>query len=282
MCQLPSRENAPIPHRLLPANLPDSTAEYKLLHKKQAASERMAVRWGCMRPSGSTPNDWLAPPNLAAASAAQREIAALAETADRLGPMRMIAGADTSMKWRDARGPIHAAIAPLRWPRGPDIEPLCLTAIPSIPYVPGYLGFRETPALVALLEHMAEPPDLILVDGHGRAHPRRCGIATHFGVVADIPTIGCAKSILCGRIEGKLGPDRGDRAPLVDRGEVVAVALRTRARANPIYVSTGYRVALDSAVEWVLRLCDGRRLPLPIRMAHDAANAARRVAEAQT
>lgn len=227
------------------------------------------------------PADWLAPPDLSAAAKVQREIAAAGETTDRLGPVRMVAGVDTSMRWRDVRGPIHAAVAPLLWPPGEPLPGASVTMVPRIPYVPGYLGFRETPAIVAALRRLGTMPDLILVDGHGRAHPRRCGIATHLGVVADVPTIGCAKTLLCGRIEGELGPMPGDRAPLVDRGEVVGVALRTRPRAQPIYVSIGHRVSLDTAVSWVLKLCDGRRLPLPIRLAHNAANATRRAAEAQ-
>jgi len=227
------------------------------------------------------PPDWLAPPGLRAASEAQRQIAAVAEDRDRLGRVALIAGVDTSMAWRDTRGPIHAAVAPLAWPPGEAVTPVSLTVVPAIPYVPGYLGFRESPAIIAALDLLPEKPDLILVDGHGRSHPRRCGIATHLGVLADIPTIGCAKTILCGRVAGELGDAPGSRAALVDRGETVGIALRTRARAQPIYVSTGHRVSLETAVEWVLRLCDGRRLPLPIRMAHDAANAARRAAAEQ-
>lgn len=227
------------------------------------------------------PSHWLNPPDLQAATEVQREIAAIAVCEDRIGAVRRIAGVDTSMKWRDSRGPIHAAAAPIEWPGGAVLAAASISVVPPIPYVPGYLGFRETPAILSALELLDEPPDLMLVDGHGRSHPRRCGIATHVGVLADVPTIGCAKTILCGRVEGELGAERGSRAPLVDRGEIVAVALRTRERATPIYVSTGHRVSLETAVEWVLKLCDGRRLPLPIRLAHDAANAARRVAEAQ-
>lgn len=227
------------------------------------------------------PSHWLNPPGLQAATEVQREIAAIAVCEDRIGAVRRIAGVDTSMKWRDSRGPIHAAAAPIEWPGGAVLAAASISVVPPIPYVPGYLGFRETPAILSALELLDEPPDLMLVDGHGRSHPRRCGIATHVGVLADVPTIGCAKTILCGRVEGELGAERGSRAPLVDRGEIVAVALRTRERATPIYVSTGHRVSLETAVEWVLKLCDGRRLPLPIRLAHDAANAARRVAEAQ-
>lgn len=213
---------------------------------------------------------WLHPATLAAATGIQREIADACETADRPAAPDMVAGADTSSKWRDVRGPIHAAIAPV------GAAPATASAIPPFPYVPGYLGFREAPALVAAWSALAAKPGLLLVDGHGRAHPRRCGIAVHLGVLLDVPAIGVAKSLLCGRVEGVLGDERGATAPLVDRGEVVAMAVRTRARALPIYVGIGHRVSLATAVAAVLALCDGRRLPLPIRLAHDAANAARR------
>lgn len=220
--------------------------------------------------------DWLDPPSLKDATRAQREIAEACETEDRIGEVRLIAGTDTSAKWRDQRGPIHAAVAPLRWPSREVLPAVTVTRIPPFPYVPGYLGFRETPALVAAWERQAEKPDMLFVDGHGRAHPRRCGIATHLGVLLDVPTVGVAKSILCGRVEGELGEVPGSTAPLVDRGEVVAMALRTRARALPVYVGTGHRVSIDTAVRWVLDLAEGRRLPLTTRLAHDAANAARR------
>jgi deoxyribonuclease V len=219
--------------------------------------------------------DWLSPPTLRDATQAQREIAEACETVDRIGPVRLAAGADTSMKWRDSKGPIHAAIAPFTWPEKVPLAPACATRIPPFPYVPGYLGFREAPALLAAWEVLAETPDLLFVDGHGRAHPRRCGIATHIGVLLDVPTIGVAKTILCGRVEGVLGDAPGSTAPLVDRGEVVALAVRTRARALPVYVGTGHRVSLETAVAWVLALSEGRRLPLPTRLAHDAANEAR-------
>lgn len=226
--------------------------------------------------------EWLEPESLRAATAIQREIAELAEAVDRLGPVRLIAGADVSMRWRDTRGPIHAAIALLNWPDKRLLASASLTVTPRFPYVPGYLGFREAPALIAAWGRLEEKPDLLLMDGQGRAHPRRCGVATQLGVLLDVPTIGVAKSLLCGAVEGGPGERPGDRAPVVDRGEVVAMAVRTRAGARPIYVSTGHRISIETAVEWVLALCGGRRQPLPIRLAHDAANAARRAAsEAQ-
>lgn len=212
---------------------------------------------------------WLHPATLAQATEAQREIAAACIAEDRFGTIAQVAGADTSMKWRDSRGPIHAAIAPVGAPAA------VATAIPPFAYVPGYLGFREAPALVAAWETLERKPDLLFVDGHGRAHPRRCGIATHLGVLLDVPAIGVAKSLLCGRVEGDLPDEAGATAPLVDRGELVGMAVRTRARALPVYVGVGHRISLETAVAWVLRLGQGRRLPLPIRLAHDAANAAR-------
>lgn len=220
--------------------------------------------------------DWLNPASLGDATRAQREIAEATETDDRIGDVQLIAGADTSMKWLDSRGPIHAAIAPVRWPERTVLPAATASQIPPFAYVPGYLGFREAPALVSAWEMLAEKPDVLFVDGHGRAHPRRCGIATHLGVLLDVPTVGVAKSILCGRVEGVLGDAPGSIAPLVDRGEVVAMAVRTRARALPVYVGTGHRVSLDTAVAWVLDLAEGRRLPLTTRLAHDAANEERR------
>lgn len=222
------------------------------------------------------PTGWRDPPDLRAATAIQHEIAAACEQHDRLGAVRIVAGADTSNIWRDSRGPIHAAIAPLAWPGNATLPPASATRIPPFAYVPGYLGFREAPSLIAAWETLAEKPDLLFVDGHGRAHPRRCGVATHIGVLLDVPAIGVAKSLLCGRLDGELGPAPGDSVAVIDRGEVVAIALRLRARAAPVYVGIGHRVSLETAVGWVRASSDGRRLPPPIRAAHDAANAARR------
>lgn len=225
------------------------------------------------------PEAWIAPDSLVAAARAQHEIAAACETRDRLDSAAGIAGADTSCEWRDGRGPIHAAIAPIAWPSGLPREAASASLVPPMPYIPGYLGFREVPALIAAWERLADKPGLLLVDGHGRAHPRRCGIATHIGVLLDVPAIGVAKSLLCGTIAGEVGPRAGDRAPIVDRGEVIGMALRTSPRGTPVHVGIGHRVSLETAVAWVLRLTRGRRLPLPIRLAHDGANIARRAYE---
>ena len=125
--------------------------------------------------------------------------------------------------------------------------------------------------MLGALAMLSIRPDAILVDGHGVAHPRRFGLACHVGLLTDTPTIGCAKSILCGRPEGGPEPQPGSQAPLVDRGEPVGAAVRTRAAANPIYVSVGHRVSLERAVELTLACCKGYRMPEPTRLAHLAA-----------
>ena len=141
---------------------------------------------------------------------------------------------------------------------------------PGLPYVPGLLSFRETPVLIDALERLDLTPDIIIADGQGLAHPRRFGIACHIGVLANTPTIGCAKSILRGK-HGPLGGEAGAQAELVDRGQVVGVALRTRSNVSPVYVSVGHNVDLTSEADWVLACCVGRRLPETTRLAHEAA-----------
>jgi deoxyribonuclease V len=145
----------------------------------------------------------------------------------------------------------------------------------TFPYIPGLLSFRELPALEAAWEKLDVRPDLLVFDGQGIAHPRHFGIACHGGLLFDLPSIGCAKSILVGKHE-PLGEERGATAPLVHRGEVVGVALRTRDRVNPVYVSPGYRMDLATAVEWVLRLAPRYREPETTRRSHRLVNELRR------
>lgn len=136
----------------------------------------------------------------------------------------------------------------------------------SMPYVPGLLSFRELPALVAALERLPQVPDLVFVDGQGIAHPRRLGIAAHFGVVTGLPTIGVAKNVLCGRHEAP-GAGVGERTPLIHRGEHIGWALRSKLRCNPLIVSPGHRVSMQGALDGVLRTLRGYRLPEPTRLA---------------
>ena len=183
-------------------------------------------------------------------------------------PVRYVAGIDLSPP--DDAGKVKGAVVVRSYPELEVEEVRVAEGIPGFPYIPGLLSFRESPVLMSALEKLELTPDILLVDGHGLAHPRRFGIACHIGLLADTTTIGCAKSILRGR-HGPLGREVGSQAELVDRGEVVGIALRTRVDVTPIYVTVGHKVDLPSAVHWALACCKGLRLPEPTRLAHQAA-----------
>jgi deoxyribonuclease V len=141
----------------------------------------------------------------------------------------------------------------------------------TFPYVPGLLSFREAPLVIAACEELEHDPDLIMVDGQGIAHPRRFGIASHLGLLWDKPTIGCAKSRLCGQHKSPT-PEAGSYVELLDNGEVIGAVLRTKLGAQPLYISIGHKVDLKAAILWVLKCCRGQRLPEPTRLAHLAAS----------
>ena len=183
-------------------------------------------------------------------------------------PVRYIGGLDISPP--DAQGNVRGAVVVLSYPGLEVGEVKVAGGPPGFPYIPGLLSFRESPVLVEALEQLEITPDILLVDGHGIAHPRRFGIACHIGLLADTPTIGCGKSILKGR-HGPLGREAGSQADLVDKGEVVGTALRTRVDITPIYVTIGHKIDLSSAAHWVLACCKGLRQPEPTRLAHLAA-----------
>lgn len=138
---------------------------------------------------------------------------------------------------------------------------------PSFPYVPGLLAFREIPAILKALEQLPFLPDVILCDGHGKAHPRRFGLACHLGVLLDHPTVGCAKRRLVGE-HAAVPETRGAWVPLVDRGEVIGAVVRTRTGVRPVYVSVGHRITLEEAVHLVITTAPRFRLPEPLRLAH--------------
>jgi deoxyribonuclease V len=199
-----------------------------------------------------------------AAIPVQRRLAQQVERRDRLGEVRLVAAVDGHY---GAEGGTTWAAAVLMSLPGPELEASALASMPTrLPYIPGYLSFREAPAMLAALSLLPARPDLLLVDGHGIAHPRRLGVASHVGVLADLPTIGVGKSRLTGRYE-EPGPERGDWSPLVHRRETVGAVLRTRARVSPVFISTGHRVDLPTAIRLVLDLTSKYRLPDPIRAA---------------
>lgn len=199
----------------------------------------------------------------------QSELAREVITEDRLGPLRRVAGADIG--FADGGRTTRAALAVLDFPALSPRERILLTRPTRFPYIPGLLSFREVPALLEALDGLHTPPDLILCDGQGRAHPRRFGLACHLGVLTGIPTIGVAKSRLIGRYT-EPGPGRGDWSPLVDAGEVIGAVLRTRDRTRPLFVSIGHRVSLATAIELVLACTPRYRLPETTRAAHRLAS----------
>lgn len=155
------------------------------------------------------------------------------------------------------------------------IEQVGVVAPAAFPYVPGMLSFREAPALLQAFAALRAVPDVVLCDGQGIAHPKRLGIASHLGLWLNIPTVGCAKSRLCGVFDIP-GEQRGDRSPLVDHGEIVGDVLRTRSRVSPLFVSPGHLCDRDSAVSLVMETSGKYRLPIPARMAHEFVNQVRR------
>ncbi len=152
------------------------------------------------------------------------------------------------------------------------IETTTWTEKQNFPYISGLLGFREAPACIRTFELLSIKPDLIMVDGQGIAHPRGLGIASHIGVLLDIPTIGVAKSILTGKPEGELGEEIGSTVPLIKNGKEIGRMLRTKKNCLPLIVSPGHRISMDTAIALVLNGLKGYKLPEPTRRAHLAAN----------
>jgi deoxyribonuclease V len=180
----------------------------------------------------------------------------------------LVAGIDISSP--NAEGVAQGAVVVLRYPELGIVEIEVAEDEIRFPYIPGLLSFREIPLILAACEKLYNTPDLILVDGQGIAHPRRFGLASHLGLFLDLPTIGCAKSILCGRHQA-VGEEAGFHAELLDNGEIIGAALRTKSGVRPIYVSVGHKTNLTSALQWVLGCCRGYRIPEPTRLAHLAA-----------
>lgn len=181
---------------------------------------------------------------------------------------KFVAGVDLSPP--DKEGITRGAVVVLTLPELELVEVQTASAKPGFSYVPGLLSFREAPVILAACGRLKLTPDFFLVDGQGIAHPRRIGIASHLGLLLDTPSIGCAKSILVGEL-GEVSAKVGSWAPLIDKGEVIGAALRTRQGVRPVYVSIGHKVDLEAAIRWVLACCRGYRLPEPIRLAHLAA-----------
>ncbi|MDZ8183851.1 MAG: deoxyribonuclease V [Nostoc sp. ChiSLP02] len=185
-------------------------------------------------------------------------------------PVQYVAGVDMGF---EADGTIsRAAVAVLSFPDLQVIETSLAHRPTTFPYIPGFLSFREIPAVLDALEKIKTTPDLILCDGQGIAHPRRFGIASHLGVLVDMPTIGVAKSLLIGKHE-ELPEARGNWRSLVHKGEIIGAVLRSRTGVKPLYVSSGHRISLPTAIDYVLRCTPKYRLPETTRIADKLASA---------
>ncbi|HEY9070441.1 MAG TPA: deoxyribonuclease V [Candidatus Ozemobacteraceae bacterium] len=198
---------------------------------------------------------------------------------------RLVAGIDCSFEHEPGgsinQGTIVAAI--IVWDRASGkVADEAFAVMPAaFPYVPGLLTFREGPAVLEAWSRLKTKPDAVIFDGHGIAHPRGIGIASHLGLWLDLPSIGCAKSRLCGDAE-EPAQEAGSVSDLRLDGRQIGRLVRTRAGVKPVFVSIGHRIGLTAAVDLVLACCRGYRLPEPTRLAHLAGNRFRREQVAPT
>ena len=209
--------------------------------------------------------DFELPESAEEAIAIQKSLAPRVIKEGRIERPSFIAGVDVGITGDEGT----AAVVVLSYPELGLI--FCAVAKDRIrfPYIPGLLSFRETPLVLSAWEKLSITPDLLFVDGQGTAHPRRFGIACHLGLLLDIPTIGCAKSHLCGHYE-EPAPQCGAFSWLTDGDETIGAVLRTRPGSGPLFVSVGHKISLGEAVQRTISCCDGHRLPKPARLAHKA------------
>jgi deoxyribonuclease V len=223
----------------------------------------------------------------------QEELRSLWKGEDAFGAIRIVAGLDasfvltgsqalkkTASRW-SRLGEANQAIGCVvtyRFPEMKEVERTHAILPLNFPYVPGLLSFREIPVLLAALRKLQTMPDLLFCDAQGYAHPRRMGLASHLGMIMDLPTIGCAKSLLIGSHKS-LPEKAGSWVPLIDEkagGEGIGAVLRTRTGVKPIYVSQGHRVSLETAIQLTLAVSDGYRIPRPTRDADHFASEIKR------
>ena len=205
----------------------------------------------------------------------QRELREQIRLEPLSAPPHRIGGADISFNlYSDV---FYAAIVILDYTSLEVLETAYHTETVTFPYIPGLLSFREIPTLLKAWAKLKQKPDVTIVDGHGIAHPRRMGIATHFGLVTGSPTLGCAKKILTGKV-GPLAEEPGSISKIEDHGELLGYALRSRKRSNPVYISPGHLLDQEGALDIARHCLRGYKLPEPTRLAHQTVNAFRREA----
>ena len=214
-----------------------------------------------------------------AAVAFQQRLRGLVVTSGLVRSPRLVAGVDVSYDFvptrfserKKASEELYAAVVVLELPSLRVVESVGVAGRAEFPYVPGLLSFRELPPLLKAFRKLRTTPDAVLVDGQGIAHPRRCGLASHLGLVLDLPTVGCAKSRLIGEYR-EPALRRGSESDLLDGGEIIGRVVRTRDRVTPLFVSVGHKISLDAAVALVLECAARFRLPETTRQAHTLVN----------
>ena len=199
----------------------------------------------------------------------QRELRAKLDTGERTLSLQTIGGADISLNLYSST--IYAGIILLSFPQLQPVAYSLVKAETHFPYVPGYLAFREVPALLDVWQQMPVKPDVLVVDGHGIAHPRRMGIAAHFGALTGQTSMGCAKKILFGKFADP-APDTGSASPIMDKEEQIGYAFRSKSKTAPVYISPGHGMGLENALEVIRRSTGKYRIPEPTRLAHELVN----------
>ncbi len=210
------------------------------------------------------------------ARAAQTALRSRVILADDFGDIQTIAGLDLS--YSEEKGEGYAVVVVLSFPEFEVLETRYATATPPMPYIPGLLSFRESPIALQALQQLQAVPDLLFTDGAGLAHPRGFGIACHLGVLLNIPSVGVAKSFLYGKYDKNRTLEPGMSTPLHGKNEqeIIGAVVQTKLRTNPLYVSPGHKVSVDSATRLVLECLRGYRLPEPTRQAHNLITAYRK------
>ncbi|WP_234737008.1 deoxyribonuclease V [Tellurirhabdus bombi] len=209
----------------------------------------------------------------AEAVALQKELRSQIKITPLTKPPELIAGCDISFNKYETT--VYAGIVVLRLSTLEVVEEAGVVSETEFPYVPGLLSFREIPSLLMAWQKLRSEPDVVMFDGHGIAHPRRIGIASHAGLFLNRPTFGCGKSVLVGKYE-EPAPERGSWSPMTHYRELIGAALRTKNKVNPVYISPGHLIDLETAIDLTLRCDGGYRLPEPTRRAHLLVNALRR------
>lgn len=188
---------------------------------------------------------------------------------DQFEEINYVAGVDLGFK--DNYCITKGAIAVLKFPSLELVESAVIEIPTTFPYIPGYLSFREIPAILEVLKKVKTAPDLIICDGQGYAHPRRFGLACHLGVILDLPTIGVAKKRLIGT-HAELDNQKGSWQYLTDQGENIGAVVRSRTNVKPLYVSIGHKICLETAIDFVMQCVTKYRLPETTRYADKLAS----------